>query len=80
MSDFLAYRKRQNIQQLVILALFYRVKMYFLSWSSSTNFLSTDIIDAFSKRAYPFKRQSHKIVKHAQTIRWQLADELFECV
>ena len=54
--------------------------MYFLSWSSSTNFLSTDIIDAFSKRAYPFKRQSHKIVKHAQTIRWQLADELFECV
>ena len=25
-----------------------------------------------------FKRQFHKIVKHTQTIRWQIADELFE--
>ena len=24
--------------------------------------------------------QSHKMVKHAQTIRRQIADELFECV
>ena len=28
----------------------------------------------------PFKRQFHKIVKHTQTIRRQIADELFECV
>ena len=28
----------------------------------------------------PFKRQSHKTVKHTQTIRRQIADELFECV
>ena len=28
--------------------------------------------------SYPFKRQSHKMVKHTQTIRWQIADELFE--
>ena len=25
-------------------------------------------------------RQSHKMAKHSQTIRWQIADELFECV
>ena len=31
-------------------------------------------------KAWPFKRQSHKIVKHTQTIRRQIADELFECV
>ena len=28
----------------------------------------------------PIKRQFHKMVKHSQTIRWQIADELFECV
>ena len=28
----------------------------------------------------PFKHQSHKMVKHTQTIRRQSADELFECV
>ena len=27
-----------------------------------------------------FKRQFHKMVKHTQTIRRQIADELFECV
>ena len=27
-----------------------------------------------------FKHQSHKMVKHTQTIRRQFADELFECV
>ena len=26
------------------------------------------------------QRQSHKMVKHTQTIRWQIPDELFECV
>ena len=25
-------------------------------------------------------RQFHKMVKHPKTIRWQIADELFECV
>ena len=28
----------------------------------------------------PFKRQFHEMVKHIQTIRPQIADELFECV
>ena len=28
----------------------------------------------------PFKRWPHKMVKHTQTIRWQFAKELFECV
>ena len=28
----------------------------------------------------PFKRQSHKMVKHTQTVRRQIADELFECI
>ena len=28
----------------------------------------------------PFKRQPHKMVKDTQTIRRQIADELFECV
>ena len=27
-----------------------------------------------------FKHQSHKMVKHTQTVRRQFADELFECV
>ena len=34
---------------------------------------------SFSK-SLTFKRQSHKMAKHTQTIRWQIADELFECV
>ena len=29
---------------------------------------------------WPFKRQFHKMVKHTQTIRRQIAGELFECV
>ena len=29
---------------------------------------------------YSFKRQFYKMVKHTQTIRRQIADELFECV
>ena len=29
---------------------------------------------------YPFKRQSHKMAKHTQIIRRQIADELFDCV
>ena len=28
----------------------------------------------------PFNCQSRKMVKHIQTIRWQIADELFEFV
>ena len=28
----------------------------------------------------PIKPQSHKMVKHTQTIRHQFANELFECV
>ena len=32
------------------------------------------------KVCWPFKRQSHKIAKPTQTIRRQIADELFECV
>ena len=29
---------------------------------------------------WTFKRQYHKMVKHTQTIRRQIADELLECV
>ena len=29
---------------------------------------------------YPFKRQINKMAKHTQTIRWQFAYQLFECV
>ena len=29
---------------------------------------------------WPYKRQSHKMAKHTQTIRRQIADELLECV
>ena len=28
----------------------------------------------------PFRRQPHKIVKHTQPIRWQLADKLVGCI
>ena len=28
----------------------------------------------------PLKRQLHQMVKHTQTIRRQITDELFECV
>ena len=29
---------------------------------------------------YPFKHQTHKMVKYSETIRRQIAEELFECV
>ena len=32
------------------------------------------------EKLYPFKRQPHKMFKHTQKIRRQIADELFECV
>ena len=32
------------------------------------------------KMMMPFKRQSHKMVKHTQTVRRQFVDQLFECV
>ena len=32
------------------------------------------------ERTQHFKGQHHKMVKHMQTIRWQIAEELFECV
>ena len=31
-------------------------------------------------KQFTLKRQFHKMVKHTQTIRRQIADELFECV
>ena len=36
--------------------------------------------DSALKVSKHFKRQSHKMFKHTQTIRRQFADELFECV
>ena len=30
--------------------------------------------------SWPFNRQSHKMVKHTQTIRQQFVDKLFECL
>ena len=43
----------------------------------------SDCIGIFANNdsaSYPFKRQSHKMAKHTQTIRRKIADELFECV
>ena len=37
-------------------------------------------VEHWLKMGYPFKRQSHKMVKQTQTIRRQIAGELFECV
>ena len=34
----------------------------------------------FKDWSWPFKRQTHKMVKHTQTIRLQFADKLFEYV
>ena len=45
------------------------------------NFLPEfEILENLVNSDKPFKRQSHKMVKHTQTIRRQFADELFECV
>ena len=35
------------------------------------------VLRRISNDKYPFKRQSHKMIKHTQTIRRQFADELF---
>ena len=31
-------------------------------------------------KKYSFKRQPLEMVKHTKTIRWQIVDELFECL
>ena len=50
-------------------------------WRWSFNFLSHFKRASNRKNGIlPFKRQSHKMVKYTQTIRRQIADELFECV
>ena len=36
--------------------------------------------ERYALKSQPFERQTHKIVRHTQTIRPLLADELFECV
>ena len=38
------------------------------------------LFNIFSNNHEPFKRHFHKMVKHTQTIRRQIADDLFECV
>ena len=55
---------------------------YFCSSSTDVHFVkSISVMIVLPEMAVqPFKRQSHKIVKHTQTIRRQFADELFECV
>ena len=40
----------------------------------------TSKMEFFAKVVNVCKCQSHKMVKHTQTIRRQIADELFECV
>ena len=37
-------------------------------------------ITVYKRIQLPFKRQSHKMAKHTQSIRRQIDDELFECV
>ena len=45
------------------------------------NFLPEfEILENLVNSDKPFKRQSHKMVKHTETIRRQFADELFESV
>ena len=46
--------------------------------SKSTSRFTTLILRSFITE--PFKRQSHKLVKHTQTILRHFPDELFECV
>ena len=41
---------------------------------------TTPLTSFLCLRSQPFKRQFHKMVKHTQTIRRQIADELFEWV
>ena len=55
---------------------------YFCSSSTDVHFVkSISVMIVLPEMAVqPFKRQSHKIVKHTQTIRRQFAEELFECV
>ena len=44
------------------------------------NFQSIDYQRQRCNEAYLFKRQSHKMAKHTQTICRQIPDELSECV
>lgn len=34
----------------------------------------------YYKDFYPFKRQAHKMIKHTQPLRWQIADKWFDWV
>ena len=52
----------------------------FVVWPSNLCLQEIQQFRGFKIDFYPFKHQSHKMVKHTQTIRRQFADELFECV
>ena len=45
-----------------------------------SGFSQASKIDSFAGILKVFKSQSHKMIKHTQTIRREIADELFECV
>ena len=45
-----------------------------------SGFSQASKIDSFAGILKVFKRQSHKMIKHTQTIRREIADEVFECV
>ena len=47
---------------------------------NSKKTMTIQYITAVANFFEPFKRQPHEMVKHTQTIRRQIADELFECV
>ena len=63
----------------MILETLHSSKCYITKW-----FLQrSDFLSNFSVTSilyWPFKRQSHKMVKHTQTISRQIADEFFEWV
>ena len=42
--------------------------------------IGLSLVTSSINRIWPFKRQFHKMVKHTETIRRQIAEELFECV
>ena len=51
-----------------------------LKWKSNNQLWRKFGSDLVLSTFQPFKRQSHKMVKHTQTIHWEIADELFECL
>ena len=73
--DIIPYRKKLKLRISDFLSNDNPKRLTFENTSASMNIWKIDILWMLT-----FKRQSHKMVKHTQTIRRQFADELFECV